>query len=128
MLGIRKSGVAASFSSRSGLCSTVVSAYSPRAGRLVLDQLDAVIVRIADEADARAALAYPVGRPLGLDAVLVLQRREGRVEVVDAERDVPIRGAQVVRAAVVVVGELEDVLLIAHREEVVRGFEFAVSD
>ena len=51
------------------------------------------------------------GRPLGLDPVLVLQRRERLVEVVDADRDVAVPGAEVVRAAVVVVGQLEDVLL-----------------
>ena len=69
-----------------------------------------------------------VRRPLGLDPVLVLQRREGAVEVVDADRDVPVRGAQLVGAAVVVVGQLEDVLVVAEREEVVRRLALAVSD
>ncbi len=36
---------------------------------LALDQLDAVAVRVAHEADPRAALAHAVGRLLGLDAL-----------------------------------------------------------
>jgi hypothetical protein len=60
--------------------------------------------------------------------VVVEERREGRVEVVDADRDVPVPRAQVICAAVVVVGELEHVVVVAEREEVVRRLELAVPD
>ena len=53
---------------------------------------------------------------------------ERPVEVVDPDRDVPVRGAEVVRATVVVVRQLEDVLVVSEREEVVRRLELAVSD
>jgi hypothetical protein len=46
--------------------------------------------------------------PLRLDA-LIRECGQGRVEVVDADRDVPVAGAQLVRAAVVVVRQLENV-------------------
>ena len=93
-----------------------------------LDELDAIVVGVADEADPGAAGAHLVRRPLGLDPVLVLQRPECAVEVVDPDRDVAVRGAELVGPTVVVVGELEDVLLIADREEVVRRLELAVTD
>src|SRR6266487_2903108 len=44
-----------------------------------VDQLDAVAVRILDEAEQRAALAHAVRLLLGLDALL-LQLREGLLE------------------------------------------------
>ena len=50
------------------------------------------------------------------------------VEVVDADRDVPVAGAEVVRAAVVVEGQLEHVACRRDAEEVVRRLELAVAD
>ena len=58
----------------------------------------------------------------------VLQRGERAVEVVDADRDVPVPGSEVIGATVVVVGQLEDVLVVAEGEEVVRRLELAVPD
>jgi hypothetical protein len=94
-----------------------VSASVPRSGLAALDELDAVLVPVADEADARSALAHAVRRALGLDPVLRGERRERRVEVVDAYGDMAVSRAEVVRAPVVVVRQLEDVLLVADREE-----------
>src|SRR5205814_8731812 len=91
------------------------------------DQLDPVAVRILDEAEPRAALADLVRRPLRLDP-LVLQACERLVEVVDPERDVPVCVAEVVRAPVVVEGELELLVLAGHAEEVVRRLLLAVPD
>src|SRR5207247_626866 len=65
-------------------------------------------IRVADEAEARAALAHAVRLPLGLDALLG-ELGERRVEVVDADGDVPVGGSQLVGTAVVVVGQLEHV-------------------
>src|SRR5205823_2648418 len=50
------------------------------------------------------------------------------VEVFHADRDVAVAGAEVVRAAVVVEGQLQDRSVIAEREEVVRRLELAVAD
>ena len=99
-----------------------------RAGLATLDQLDAVVVRITHETDARAALRDLIRRPLGLDAMRVLQSCERSVEVVDGDRDVPVPGAEVVRATIVVERQLEDVLGVSEREEVVRRLALAVSD
>src|SRR3954465_7814196 len=92
-----------------------------------IDDLDPIAVRIFHEAKERAALPDTVGLPLGLDALL-LQRCEGLVEVVHADRDVAVAGANVVRATVVVEGELELLLLAREGEEVVRGLELAVAN
>src|SRR5439155_25779713 len=92
-----------------------------------VDQLDPVVVRVADEAEQRAALAHAVRLPLGLDALL-FQRGERLPEVVDREGDVSIPRADVVRAAVVVERELELLSLAGGAEEVVRRFLFAVAD
>src|SRR5215213_3560104 len=80
------------------------------------DQLDAVAVRIADEADPRAALAHAVGRLLGLDAVPA-EPLEGAVEVVDGERDVVVARAQLVGVHAVVVGQLEPVTVAREPHE-----------
>ena len=48
------------------------------------DELDAVAVRVADEAEEAAALAHLVRRPLRLDALLA-EARERAVEIVDAD-------------------------------------------
>src|SRR6478736_771799 len=91
------------------------------------DELYPVVVRVADEAQPRAALAHLVRRALGLDA-LPGQSPERALEVVDADRDVPVGGAQLVRAAVVVVRQLEDAVRLADREEVVRCLELPLAD
>ena len=87
---------------------------------LALDQLDAVAVRVADEAEPRAALAYLVRLALGLDA-LGGQALERAVEVLDRQRDVPVAGAELVGVDAEVVGQLElGRVLTGDAEEVVR--------
>src|SRR5262249_43833716 len=92
-----------------------------------LDQLDPVLIGIADETEPVAALAHGVRRTLGLDPLLG-ETHENPVEVVDADRDVPVAGPEVVRAAVVVEGQLQLGLVAREREEVVRRFELALAD
>src|SRR5579871_1970356 len=92
-----------------------------------IDELDPVVVRVADEAEQRPALAHPVGLALGLDA-LVLQPREGFREVVHADGDVAVGGPHLVGPAVGVMGQLELLVLAGEGEEVVRGLELAVAD
>src|SRR5918994_2040036 len=72
----------------------------------LLDQLDAVAVGVADEADPAAALAHAVRRLLRVDA-LAGELAQRRVEVVDRQRDVVVARAELVRVDAVVVGELE---------------------
>src|SRR3954451_15133706 len=81
-----------------------------------LDQLDAIAVRVAHEADPRPALAHAVGRLLGLDA-LVLQVREGRIEVGRRDRDVVVAGAELVGLDAVVEGQLQAVLVAGQAHE-----------
>ena len=85
------------------------SAVRPPAARLSADQLDAVAVGVAEEADqvALGAAAGAVGGLFGLDAVGG-EALEGGVEVVDREGDVVVAGAVVVVDDAVVVGQLED--------------------
>src|SRR5436190_15040521 len=99
------------------------STSATRTVRLVLaptsvDQLDAVAVRILHKTDPRTAFADAIRLPLRFDP-LFLQRGERFVEIVRRDGDVPVAGAQVVAAAVVVVGQLQHRLLVAEREEVV---------
>ena len=73
-----------------------------------LDQLDAVAVRVAHEADPRAALAHRYGgfsgsMPFSPSCASVA------VEVVDGQRDVVVAGAELVGVDAVVVGQLEPV-------------------
>src|SRR5215218_930077 len=82
----------------------------------LLDQLDAVAVGVAHEADPVTALAHPVRRLLGGDA-LSGQLAERAVEVVDGERDVVVAGAELVRVDAVVVGELEAVAVAGEAHE-----------
>ena len=91
------------------------------------DQLDAIAVWVADEAEEAAAFAHLVRRALRLDALLA-EARERRVEIVDADRDVAVTGSQLVRAAVVVVRQLEHRLGVSEREEVVRRLLLSVPD
>src|SRR5204863_10048854 len=91
-----------------------------------LDQLDPVAVRILHETEPRASFADAVRLALRPDS-RILQSREGRIEVVDADRDVAVTGAEVVRTAIVVEGELELLLLAGDAEEVVRRLELAVA-
>src|SRR5919197_452446 len=93
----------------------------------LVDQLDPIRIRIADETQPRAALADAVRLALGLDALL-LQASQRLVEVVDRDRNVPVGGAQLIAAAVVVERELELLLLAREAEEVVRRLQFAVAD
>src|SRR4051812_8936574 len=71
-----------------------------------LDELDPVAVRIAHEAEPRAALANAVGRLLGLDPLLA-EALERAVEVLDGDRDVVVAGAELVAVDAVVVRQLE---------------------
>jgi hypothetical protein len=89
-------------------------------------QCSKLTIRVLDEAEPRTALADGVRRALRLDA-LPRQRREGRVEVVDADGDVAVAGTEVVRPAVVVEGQLELLVLAGHAEEVVRRLLLAVA-
>src|SRR5438270_7439455 len=74
--------------------------------RRTLDELDAVAVGIADEAQARAALAHRVRGLLGLDALLG-QPTQRPVQVVHRDRHVVVAGAQVVGVHADVVGQLQ---------------------
>ena len=83
----------------------------------LLDQLDPVLVRVAHEADPRAALAHLVGRALGLDpdARELLERG---VQVVDGQGDVAVARADVVRAVLVFVpGQLQAVAVAGQAHE-----------
>src|SRR6266545_3260742 len=91
-----------------------------------LDDLDPVAVRVADEAQERAALAHAVRLAVGLDALLT-EPRKRLSEIVDADRDVAVTRADVVAAAVVVERQLELLLLAGEAEEVVRRLELAVA-
>src|SRR5438270_49272 len=82
---------------------------------------------IAFVRDKRAAFADAVRLPLGLDSLL-RELGERRGHIVDRERDVAVAGAELVRAAVVVVRQLEHGVLSADPEEVVRRLELAVPD
>ena len=97
------------------------------AGLSWADQCLKLPVWISDERQPRSAFAHLVRRALGFDPLLA-QSRERAVEIVDAGRDVPVAGPEVVGAAVVVVGQPEHRLLAAEREEVVRGLQLAVAD
>ena len=81
-------------------------AMADSSGARALDHLDSVAVRIAHEADPRAALAQAVRRLLGLDALLGEVRQRG-VQIVDGQRDVVVARAEVVGVDAVVVGQLE---------------------
>ena len=89
-------------------------------GVAALDQLDAVAVGVAHEAQARAALAHGVGRLLGLDA-LPGQAGQRRVEVVDGDRDVVVAGAQLVGVDAEVVGQLQARAVAGQPHEDVDG-------
>jgi len=91
------------------------------------DELNSVGIRVSHERDEGAALPNLIRRALRFDAVL-LQASERLVQVVHPDSDVPIAGAHLVRASVVVVRQLEHVLLVADREEVVRRLQLAVAD
>src|SRR6185295_16317665 len=80
------------------------------------DELDPVAVRVADEAEPRAAFAHRVGRALGLDP-LPRELLERPVEVVHAQRDVAVGGAELVRVDAEVVGELEPVAVSGQAHE-----------
>src|SRR5262249_42868845 len=100
------------------------AAESARTGS---DQLDPIVVRVADKAEPGGALADLIRRPFGLDALL-REARARLVGVLDAGGDVPVGGAQLVRAPVVVEGQLEHAIVVAHREEVVRRLALPVTD
>src|SRR4051794_26102298 len=73
----------------------------------LLDELDAVAVRIADEADPERRVGVDlVRRLLRVDALLG-EVRELAVEVVDGHRDVVVARPQLVAVDAVVVGQLE---------------------
>src|SRR6266540_2380104 len=91
-----------------------------------LDDLDPVAVRVADEAQERAALAHAVRLPFRPDSLLA-EPLERVCEIVDADRDMAVAGAELVCAAVVVERQLELLLLARKAEEVVRRLELAVA-
>ena len=99
----------------------IVGATAPASLARALDQLDPVVVRVADEAQARAALADAVRRLLRLDPDLG-EALEGCVEVVDGECDVAVARADVVWLGLAVVeGELEAVAVAGEAHEDVGG-------
>src|SRR6266498_4195396 len=71
-----------------------------------LDQLDAVAVRIPDEAEPRAALAHGVRGAFRLDALLG-EARERAVQIVHGDGDVAVAGSKLVGIDAEVVGQLE---------------------
>ena len=77
-----------------------------------LDQLHLVAVRVLDERDRRAAVLHGARLTRHLRA-LRAQSLDRLVNPLDAERDVAIRGAEIVRVRVPVVGELEDRLPVS---------------
>src|SRR5215216_7988071 len=81
-----------------------------------LDQLDAIAVGVAHEADPRAAGAHAVRRLLGLDPLL---RQVGQhvVEGRDRDRDVVVTGSELVGVDAVVVGQLEPVAVARQAHE-----------
>ncbi len=106
-------------SSRSGppsRCPPPAERGQPALGRRTLDELDAVAVRVAHEAQSRAALADLVGRLLGRDP-LGGEARQRAVEVLDRERDVVVAGAEVVLGHAEVVGQLEPVAVAGEPHE-----------
>src|SRR5262249_14268622 len=72
----------------------------------LFDPFDPVVVRIAHEAQAIAALADRVRRALGLDPLLLEPGQSG-VEVRGGDRDVPVGSAELVGVHAEVVGQLE---------------------
>src|SRR5690242_9942540 len=91
----------------------------PPEGRLpALDELDAVVVRVADEADLRAAGVRRVRRLLGRDAVLGEPRELGVHPALDGQGDVPVGVAVGVGLlAAVVERELELVVVAGDGQE-----------
>src|SRR5205814_538046 len=79
------------------------------------------------ETEQRTAFANTVRLALRLDPLRpeLLERRR---QVVDGERDMAVAGAELVRATVVVVGQLELLLLSGNAEEVVRRLLLTVPD
>src|SRR3954454_4438488 len=73
---------------------------------LLLDQLDAIAVRVAHETKARTTLPDGVRRLLRLDP-LFGQPRQHLIEVVDRNRNVVVARPELVGIDPVVVGELE---------------------
>src|SRR5581483_5681190 len=92
-----------------------------------IDDFEPIAIRVADEADERAAFADAVRLPFRLDP-LPGELRERGGEVVDADGDVAVASAEVVGAPVVVVRQLEHRGVVAEREEVVRRLELAIAD
>src|SRR5262249_30534782 len=92
-----------------------------------LEELDAVVVGVANEAEQRAALTHAIGLTLRHDPLAREALESGR-QVVDPERDVAVPGAELVRPPVVVQRQLELLLLAGGAEEVVRGLELALPD
>jgi hypothetical protein len=81
-----------------------------------LDQFNAIAIRVADEADPRAAFAHLIRRPLRLDA-LGGKLLERFVEVAHRKCDVPVAGAELIRVDAEVVGQLELGLVLARNAE-----------
>src|SRR5512146_296834 len=87
--------------SRARRTSGIPPIFAPTWSLAPTDDLDPVVVRIADETEPRTALAHLVRRALGLDALLG-QACQRAVEVVDADRDMAVTGADIVAPAVVI--------------------------
>src|SRR2546421_2573791 len=92
-----------------------------------VDQLDAVAVGVAHEAEQRAAFSHAIRLSLGLDS-LILEPRERLLQIVHGQRDMSVPCAEVVRATVVVERQLELLVLTGDAEKIVRGLLLAVPD
>src|ERR1700722_5554020 len=82
--------------------------FAPRTDRrlLLLYQFDLVAVGILDERDGRGAVLHRAGLAHDVDAFL-LQVGAGFVDVVDAERDVSVGGADFVLRGAPIPGQLD---------------------
>src|SRR6187431_2605613 len=89
---------------------------SVRANSSLLDELDPIAVRVADEAESGAPLSHSVRRALGLDP-LAAELLERPVEVVHGERDVAVAGTELVGVDAEVVGELQAVVVPGQAHE-----------
>jgi hypothetical protein len=86
------------------------------------DELNPVGIRISHERDERTALPHLIGRSFRLDPLL-LQAGKRRINIINADRDMAITCAELVRTPVMVVGQLEHIVRFTEREEVVRRFQ-----
>src|SRR2546425_66119 len=91
--------------------STTIRGGLPGHARPGLDELDPVAARVLDEGDLRRAVLHRPGLADN-SSTLHPELLAATVDVVDAERDVPEAGAELVAVRVPVVRQLEDRLFV----------------